>query len=47
MTVNSKKSGHSVRERLSHPVVAADGHWLEFGPTIREELRKIGGEDAV
>lgn len=47
MTVNSKKSGHSVRARLSHPVVDADGHWLEFGPTIREELRKIGGEDAV
>ena len=36
-----------IHARLSHPVVDADGHWLEFGPSIKASLAKIGGEDAV
>ena len=36
-----------VRAGLSHPVVDADGHWLEFGPLVRSQLRKIGGDKAV
>ncbi len=36
-----------VRAGLSHPVVDADGHWLEFGPLVRSHLRKIGGDKAV
>jgi len=33
--------------RLSHPVIDADGHWLEYGPVMREEFRRIGGDAAV
>ncbi len=36
-----------LRSQLPHPVVDADGHWLEFGPLVRERLRKIGGDKAV
>jgi predicted TIM-barrel fold metal-dependent hydrolase len=36
-----------LRSRLSHPIIDADGHWLEFGPTVREQLRRIGGDRAV
>ena len=45
------KNGHAttskVRAQLNHPVIDADGHWLEFGPLVREELHKIGGDKAV
>ena len=36
-----------VRARLSHPIIDADGHWLEYGPVMREEFRRIGGDAAV
>ena len=36
-----------VRSRLSHPIVDADGHWLEYGPCIKKSLRRIGGDDAA
>jgi predicted TIM-barrel fold metal-dependent hydrolase len=36
-----------IRAKLSHPVIDADGHWLEFAPVFAEEMRKIGGETAV
>lgn len=51
MSSNGSSNGHlsaaSLRARLSHPVIDADGHWLEFGPIVREQLRKIGGDRAV
>ena len=37
----------SLRARLGHPVIDADGHWLEFGPLVRERLRQIGGDRAA
>jgi predicted TIM-barrel fold metal-dependent hydrolase len=36
-----------VRARLNHPVIDADGHWLEYGPLMAEEFRRIGGEAAA
>jgi predicted TIM-barrel fold metal-dependent hydrolase len=36
-----------VRARVSHPIIDADGHWLEYGPVMREEFRRIGGDAAV
>ena len=44
-------SGHtdarSLHARLRHPIIDADGHWLEYGPIMKEEFRRIGGADAV
>ncbi|MCZ6617482.1 MAG: amidohydrolase, partial [Gammaproteobacteria bacterium] len=36
-----------LRERLTHPVIDADGHWLEYGPVLSAALKKIGGEPAA
>ena len=47
MSSNGHQTAASLRARLHHPIVDADGHWLEFGPTTREHLRKIGGDRAV
>jgi len=36
-----------LRSRLSHPIIDADGHWLEYSPVMREEFRRIGGDAAA
>src|SRR2546422_5789543 len=36
-----------IRARLTHPVIDADGHWLEYGPVVGEQLRRIGGDRAT
>jgi len=36
-----------IKSRLDHPVIDADGHWIEYGPVFTEQLRKVGGEAAV
>jgi predicted TIM-barrel fold metal-dependent hydrolase len=36
-----------LRSRLDHPVVDADGHWLEPGAAVRARMRQIGGDLAV
>jgi predicted TIM-barrel fold metal-dependent hydrolase len=44
---NGRSEAAKIRGRLSHPIVDADGHWLEYMPVMREEFRRIGGEAAV
>jgi hypothetical protein len=33
---NGHMDARQLRSRLSHPVIDADGHWLEYGPVMRE-----------
>ena len=47
MSHNGHLDARTLRTRLTHPVIDADGHWLEYGPVMREEFRRIGGEAAV
>ena len=47
MSRNGKISNTELRKQLNHPIIDADGHWLEFAPLVRERLRKIGGDLAV
>jgi predicted TIM-barrel fold metal-dependent hydrolase len=47
MTISSRTRASQLRSRLSHPIVDADGHWLEYGPVMGEEFRRIGGEAAA
>ncbi|PYM17743.1 MAG: amidohydrolase [Candidatus Rokuibacteriota bacterium] len=47
MSGNGHPSARQLRSRLTHPVIDADGHWLEYGPIMRDEFRKIGGDAAV
>ncbi len=44
---NGHMTAAKIRASLRHPIIDADGHWLEFGPVVREQLKKIGGEKAV
>jgi hypothetical protein len=36
-----------VREKLSHPVIDGDGHWLEPYPVFLDYLRDVGGKAMV
>lgn len=47
MTTQTESVAAKIRRQISHPVVDADGHWLEFGPTIKAALKRIGGEHAL
>jgi predicted TIM-barrel fold metal-dependent hydrolase len=40
-------SASRIRATLSHPVIDADGHWVEYGPVMTEQLRRIGGDRAA
>src|SRR2546426_9984045 len=43
MLTNGSTEARKLRSRLNHPIIDADGHWIEYGPVMREEFRKIGG----
>ena len=47
MSSNGHMTAAKIRASLRHPIIDADGHWLEYGPVVREQLKKIGGEKAV
>ena len=47
MSTNGSTEARKVRSRLDHPIIDADGHWIEYLPVMREEFRRIGGEAAV
>src|SRR5271167_4961870 len=36
-----------IRAGLDHPIVDADGHWIEHGPALRESMQRVGGKLAV
>jgi predicted TIM-barrel fold metal-dependent hydrolase len=44
---NGHLTPEQVRARVKHPIVDADGHWLEYGPVTVDTLRRIGGDRAV
>ncbi|MGH7964837.1 MAG: amidohydrolase family protein [Candidatus Binatia bacterium] len=47
MSTNGHLTAAKLRARLAHPIIDADGHWIEFGPYIRQQLKRIGGDRAV
>src|ERR1700719_1334368 len=47
MASSSKSEAQRIHASLKHPVIDADGHWLEFGPIIIDQLEKFGGSRAV
>ncbi len=47
MPTNGSTEARKLRSRLNHPIIDADGHWLEYGPVMRDEFRRIGGEAAA
>jgi len=47
VSIDGHLSPEQVHARLNHPVIDADGHWLEYGPVISEQIRRVGGDRAV
>lgn len=47
MTSNGHLNAAGLRAQLGHPVIDADGHWVEFGPVLRDAMARIGGEAAA
>jgi predicted TIM-barrel fold metal-dependent hydrolase len=47
MSANNGSKAAAIRARLNHPVIDADGHWVEFSPVVAESLRRIGGDKAA
>jgi hypothetical protein len=47
MQTNGQTDARKLHARLRHPVIDADGHWIEYGPAMKEEFRRIGGEAAA
>lgn len=37
------QTSQAIRARLNHPVIDADGHYIEFGPSILEFMRETAG----
>src|ERR1051326_2853495 len=46
MTTHAHLDARTLRSRLDHPVIDADGHWIEYNPVMRDEFRRIGGAAA-
>lgn len=42
----SKSPAATLRASLDHPIIDADGHWLEFGSLTSAKMREIGGAPA-
>jgi predicted TIM-barrel fold metal-dependent hydrolase len=45
--VSAHLTAAQIKSRISHPIIDADGHWIEYGPVFAEQLRKVGGDAAV
>src|SRR5712692_11391328 len=47
MEAHQKSKSLEIRQRLNHPILDADGHWLEFNPALFDYLRDVAGNDMV
>jgi predicted TIM-barrel fold metal-dependent hydrolase len=45
--MSSHRSPAEVRAGLKHPVIDADGHWIEYAPVFAERMRKVAGDKAA
>jgi predicted TIM-barrel fold metal-dependent hydrolase len=47
MSERNGSKASQLRKHLTHPVIDADGHWLEVGPLLMDYLKSVGGESVV
>jgi predicted TIM-barrel fold metal-dependent hydrolase len=45
--MSAHASPAQIHAKLKHPIVDADGHWLEYAPVFSERMRKAGGDKAA
>ena len=41
--MSSHQSSKEIRAGLGHPVIDSDGHYVEFGPSIIDYIKKVAG----
>ena len=41
------RSAVEIRAGLKHPIIDADGHWIEYTPVFAERLRQVAGDRAA
>ena len=41
------RSAADIRAGLKHPIIDADGHWVEYNPVFAERMRKVAGDKAA
>jgi len=41
------RSPAEVRAGLKHPIIDADGHWVEYAPVFAERMREVAGDKAA
>jgi predicted TIM-barrel fold metal-dependent hydrolase len=41
--MNGNRKSKAIHDRLGYPVIDADGHYLEFGPSILEYMKDVAG----
>lgn len=42
--MSAHRTPQDIRKSLKHPVVDADGHWVEYPPVFAEKMRKVVGD---
>jgi hypothetical protein len=47
MSTTTQNEARKIRASLKHPVIDADGHWVEFPPLMRQEFKRIGGDRSL
>jgi predicted TIM-barrel fold metal-dependent hydrolase len=45
--MSAHRSPAEVRSALAHPIIDADGHWIEYNPVFSEKIRKAMGDKAA
>jgi predicted TIM-barrel fold metal-dependent hydrolase len=45
--MTEKSASSRIHDRLGHPVIDADGHWIEFEPTLLDYLDAVSGPAMV
>jgi predicted TIM-barrel fold metal-dependent hydrolase len=45
--MSAHRSPAEIRTSLNHPVIDADGHWIEYTPVFSERMRKVAGDKAA
>src|SRR5882762_11123191 len=45
--MSSHRSPVEIRSGLNHPIVDADGHWVEYNPVFAERMRKVAGDKSA
>jgi predicted TIM-barrel fold metal-dependent hydrolase len=45
--MSAHASPAEIRSRLHHPIIDADGHWIEYTPVFAERMRQVAGDKSA